>query len=148
MRLLLLRHGIAEDAGPDTGWHDELRRLTAEGVARMEGEGRGMAALAIRADAILTSPLIRCVQTAALVAAAIGGAPREDTRLRPGMNLDEVCLEAIADAANNEGLAKTRADAGCDPVSESGRCDPANGTRGGAACGFEADWRAMVRQIG
>lgn len=90
MRLLLLRHGIAEDAGPDTGWHDEPRRLTAEGVARMEGEGRGMAALAIRADAILTSPLIRCVQTAALVAAAIGGVPRVDARLRPGMDLDLV----------------------------------------------------------
>lgn len=90
MRLLLLRHGIAQDAGPDTGWRDEPRALTARGIARMQEEARGMAALGVRADAILTSPLVRCRQTAEIVAAAIGGGVREDARLRPGADLDLV----------------------------------------------------------
>jgi phosphohistidine phosphatase SixA len=90
MRLLLLRHGVAQDAGPETGWSDEPRALTPDGRARMERAARGMAALGVRADAIVTSPLTRCRQTAEIVAAAIGGAPRDDARLRPGADLDAV----------------------------------------------------------
>jgi phosphohistidine phosphatase len=102
VRLLLLRHGIAEDAGPETGWSDEARALTPEGVARMREAARGMVALGIRADAILSSPLLRCRQTAEIVAAAIGGAAREDPRLRPGADLDLV-----------EDLLLEHPDAGC-----------------------------------
>ena len=90
MRLLLLRHGVAQDAGPETGWRDEPRALTPEGRARMERAARGMAALGVRADAIVTSPLVRCRQTAEIAAAAIGGTPLEDPRLRPGAGLDDV----------------------------------------------------------
>ena len=90
MRLLLLRHGIAADAGPDTGWRDEPRALTAEGIARMERQAEGMAALGIEASLVLTSPLIRCRQTAAIVCSRIGGEPREDARLRPGRGLDDL----------------------------------------------------------
>lgn len=90
MRLLVLRHGVAEDAGPDTGWQDEPRALTEEGTARMEHEARGMAALGIGADVVLTSPLVRCRQTAEIVAAAIGGTARDEPRLRPGTHLDLV----------------------------------------------------------
>jgi phosphohistidine phosphatase SixA len=56
----------------------------------MQNEARGMAALGIGADVILTSPLVRCRQTAAIVAAAIGGTPRDEPRLRPGSHLDLV----------------------------------------------------------
>lgn len=90
LRLLLLRHGIAEDAGPDTGFRDEPRRLTPEGRARMEQAARGMAALGIAADAIACSPLTRCRQTAEIVGAALGTPVREDGRLRPGAHLDGV----------------------------------------------------------
>lgn len=90
LRLLLLRHGIAEDAGPDTGFRDEPRRLTAEGRARMERAARGMAAAGIAPDAIVCSPLARCRQTADIVGAGLGVAVREDPRLRPGAGLDDV----------------------------------------------------------
>lgn len=90
MRLLLLRHGIAEDAGPATGHRDAPRALTDEGRARMQEAARGMAALGIGAEAIVTSPLVRCRQTAEIVAEAVGAPLREDPRLRPGADLDDV----------------------------------------------------------
>jgi phosphohistidine phosphatase len=90
MRLLLLRHGVAQDAGPDTAWRDEPRALTPDGRARMERAARGMAALGVAPDAIVCSPLVRCRQTAEIVGAALGVAVREDGRLRPGADLDDV----------------------------------------------------------
>ncbi len=96
MRLLLLRHGIAEDAGPATGHRDAPRALTAEGRARMEMQARGVAAIGLAADIVLTSPLTRCRQTADIVAAAIAAPVREDRRLAPGADLDAV-EEALID---------------------------------------------------
>jgi phosphohistidine phosphatase len=96
MLLLLLRHGIAEDAGPSTGFRDEPRALTLDGVARMRREARGMAALGLNPDLILTSPLTRCLQTAELVQEAVGGTLEDDPRLAPGMELDDL-VGAIAD---------------------------------------------------
>lgn len=90
MRLLLMRHGIAEDPGPATGHRDEPRALTAEGRRRMEAQARGMASLGLEVDGVVTSPLVRCRQTADIVAAALGATVREDPRLRPGARLDQV----------------------------------------------------------
>ena len=90
MRLMLMRHGIAEEAGPDTGFRDEPRALTPEGRARIEQAARGIVALDIEAALVLTSPLVRCRQTAEIVAAALGLTPVEDARLRPGMELDDL----------------------------------------------------------
>ncbi|HTI32467.1 MAG TPA: histidine phosphatase family protein [Miltoncostaea sp.] len=90
MRLMLMRHGIAEDAGPDTGYRDEPRALTDEGRARMAQAAEGLRALGVEASLVLTSPLVRCRQTADIVAAALGVAPVEDPRLRPGMELEDL----------------------------------------------------------
>lgn len=73
MKLYFLRHGIAEDPGPGT--RDFDRRLTPEGITEMEGVGRGLKVLGLDFDAILTSPLVRARETAALAAQALG---RED----------------------------------------------------------------------
>jgi phosphohistidine phosphatase len=59
----------------------------------MRAAADGMAALGIEADVLLTSPLIRCRQTADIVAERLGGEPVEDHRLEPGMD-----LEALGDA--------------------------------------------------
>ena len=62
----------------------------------MHAAARGMVALALGIDTVLTSPLVRCVQTAGIVCAHIGATAREDPRLRPGMDLDllqDVLLE-------------------------------------------------------
>jgi len=64
--IVLLRHGIAEErteAKPD-----EERALTSEGNSRMQQIGRGLAELFPKAEAIYSSPLLRCVQTSLWVA--------------------------------------------------------------------------------
>jgi phosphohistidine phosphatase len=69
IQLFLVRHAIAEDRGAD--WSDDrLRPLTKDGAARMAREAAGLAALDIRIEEILTSPLVRARQTADILAAA------------------------------------------------------------------------------
>ena len=67
MRLYFLRHGLA---GEREDWHgdDASRPLTAEGVKKMEREAKTMVKLDLDLDAIVTSPLVRAVQTARIVA--------------------------------------------------------------------------------
>lgn len=90
MRLLLMRHGVAEDAGPATGFRDEPRALTADGAARMEVAARGVARLGLGIEVVVSSPLVRCRQTASIVAGALGLGVTEDDRLRPGADLERV----------------------------------------------------------
>lgn len=66
--IVLLRHGIAEDATPDK--KDEDRGLTPEGHARMKQIARGLERVLPRVRAIYSSPLLRAVQTALWVSKA------------------------------------------------------------------------------
>jgi len=90
MLLALLRHGIAEDAGPRTGGRDEPRRLTDAGIKRMRAAARGMTALGLAPSVIVTSPLRRCVETAEIVASALGAEVHRDERAAPGMTVDDL----------------------------------------------------------
>ena len=90
MILYLLRHGVAEDAGPATGFRDEPRALTDDGVARMRRAARGMLGLGIAPELVLSSPLTRCRQTAEIVADVLGVPMEEDAQLAPGMELDDL----------------------------------------------------------
>ncbi len=65
MQLLIFRHGIAEPTGPDGT--DASRRLTEEGVERTRRAAVGLASIADRPDVVLTSPLVRAVQTSEIV---------------------------------------------------------------------------------
>lgn len=56
----------------------------------MRAVAAGMRALGIAPDLVLTSPLVRCRQTAEIICEALGGAPVEDPRLRPGMRLGDL----------------------------------------------------------
>src|SRR5690349_2561607 len=67
MELYFLRHAIAADAGPD-GMGDAARPLTKEGIAKMQAGARGMRRLGVKPDALLSSPLARARETAAIVA--------------------------------------------------------------------------------
>lgn len=101
--VLLLRHGIAEGASPLRP--DETRRLTAEG-ARVLGEvAAAMRALALPVEAILTSPLRRAYETAAIVAAAYRLENRIETTpaLAPGAGVD-AALGALAAHADATGV--------------------------------------------
>lgn len=82
MLLYFLRHGKAEPTGP--GSDDERRRLTDAGAASLRAAGPLWRRLNLRPDVVLASPLVRAVQTAELVGAAVGGVVVVDDRLRPG----------------------------------------------------------------
>jgi phosphohistidine phosphatase len=71
MDIHLVRHGIAAPAGPENNFQDERRELTAEGIQKMRQAVKGLRNLELAADFIASSPLIRAVQTAEIVAEAL-----------------------------------------------------------------------------
>lgn len=89
--LVLMRHGVAEDDNPGG---DAARRLTPEGLERADLAAQGLVALGVRPDLVVTSPLVRCRQTAELVAGAAGCPLHDDMRLAPGMSASDL-LEVI-----------------------------------------------------
>lgn len=93
----LVRHAIAADAGPL--WPiDADRPLTPEGVDRWTREVRGLRAVDVSIDHILTSPYQRTEQTAALLAAGLSPAPAVSAcaALRPGGRFEDVLHDVCA----------------------------------------------------
>lgn len=75
IELYLIRHGLAAARGenyPD----DTKRPLTQRGIERLKREGRGLVALDVTFDVILTSPLVRTRQTAETIADAFRTRPQ------------------------------------------------------------------------
>jgi phosphohistidine phosphatase len=68
MRVIIIRHAIAEDRAP--GVVDDERRLTRRGKRRFRGAARGLARLYPAPAAIVSSPLVRARQTARIAARA------------------------------------------------------------------------------
>jgi phosphohistidine phosphatase len=68
MRITLIRHAEAGDDAP----RDEARSLTARGRQDARRMGRGLARRDVTFSLIVTSPLVRAVQTAEIVAAEVG----------------------------------------------------------------------------
>jgi len=66
MQIYLLRHGIAEDAAP--GQPDAGRALTAEGKEKLRRVLRRAGAAGVRPALIVSSPLRRALETAAVAA--------------------------------------------------------------------------------
>ena len=85
MRLYFLRHGIA---APREEWSgdDALRPLTDTGRKRLRQVAAALAELQLGIDLIITSPLLRCTQTAEVAARALKLSDRlvTDDRLAPG----------------------------------------------------------------
>jgi phosphohistidine phosphatase len=74
LELYLVRHGIAENRGED--WPDDSKRpLTNGGIAKLRKEARGLVALDVTFDQIITSPLVRTRQTADVLAEVLKGKP-------------------------------------------------------------------------
>jgi phosphohistidine phosphatase len=88
MKLLLIRHALAVDREEfaRTGADDGERPLTGKGRRRMQAIARGLGGFLDSPEprAILTSPLVRAVQTAAIVQRELGGPePEESDALAP-----------------------------------------------------------------
>ena len=86
MRVYLCRHAQAAPGEPD-----ELRSLTPEGEAQAVRLGEWLAAGGQATPVVVvSSPLLRARQTAALVARTIGTELRVDARLSPGTGVEEL----------------------------------------------------------
>ena len=83
MRLYLIRHAEAEPGRPD-----ELRPLSPRGREQARALASRLADEQL--DAVLTSPLVRARQTAAVIAAAAALNAEVDERLAPGASADEL----------------------------------------------------------
>jgi len=99
MFVVLLRHGIAHPRGSKP---EEERDLTEAGHKRMKQNARGLANLFPKAGALLSSPLLRCVQTAEWVEKAYGGKLHIELRdeLRP--EGDRGALRALIESTHRE----------------------------------------------
>lgn len=71
-QLYVMRHGIAVARGDPNFPDDAKRPLTTEGKKKLRDVAKGLLRLRLRVDAIISSPLIRAAETAAIVAEVIG----------------------------------------------------------------------------
>ena len=99
MNLYVLRHGLARERNGREYENDDERPLTSKGARRITRQVKGMKALGLSMDVIVTSPLVRAVQTAEIVHRGIRKPGRLVTSgaLRPlehhGTLLDELAAE-------------------------------------------------------
>ena len=103
--LYLIRHGVAAEQGPQFP-DDDDRPLTSDGIERFRQEVAGLREMGVRLDRILTSPLVRAVQTAEILGAGIGcTAPLVTVdALRPAGRYDAV-MAALARLGNDRSVA-------------------------------------------
>jgi len=72
MKLYLLRHGIAVDQIGGAIQNDSQRPLTKEGIVELERVGLSLKRLGVKAELVVSSPLVRARQTAEIIHAALG----------------------------------------------------------------------------
>lgn len=88
MELYLLRHGDAVEVDPARGITEENRPLSASGEEQMRRMAEGLRRIGFRPRVVLTSPLRRAAQTAAILTAGLEIPPAQERReLRPGCDL-------------------------------------------------------------
>jgi phosphohistidine phosphatase len=93
-QLYFIRHGVAEERGDK--WPDDTKRpLSEDGVARLRKCARGLSALGVKFDVILTSPLVRARQTAEIMAGVSDPRPAITSvdSLSPGGSYQDVLTD-------------------------------------------------------
>lgn len=89
MRLLIIRHAIAEDAAP--GQRDADRQLTKPGRRKMHSAAAGLRTVVPQISILAASPLARAKQTAAIVSEAYDGVSITTLdALKPGKPLKSI----------------------------------------------------------
>jgi phosphohistidine phosphatase len=71
MQLYIVRHGIAIDREDPKCPSEAERYLTEEGIEKTKQVAKGIAALKLHADLMVSSPYARAMQTAAIFASAL-----------------------------------------------------------------------------
>ncbi len=102
MELYLLRHA---DAGDPDAWDgpDDTRPLSAKGRRQAERLGRHLASIHFRPDAIVSSPKLRAVETAELVAGALGCPFTTDEQVLGPLDPDSL-VDLAADAGDPKAM--------------------------------------------
>jgi phosphohistidine phosphatase len=101
--LYIMRHGVAVTRG-SAGFSDDAKRpLTPDGKKKMQQITDGLARLGFAVDWIVTSPLVRSVETAEIVAESLGSNLPLDfcDALRPGGS-PEALVSFLAKHANRK----------------------------------------------
>lgn len=98
MKLYLVRHGVAYDHGDPAYPNDDDRPLTPKGRKQFRKGAAGLLDLVEPPGAILTSPLPRAAQTAAILQELAGGESYTVTSdgLRPGGAFEQVLADCSA----------------------------------------------------
>jgi phosphohistidine phosphatase len=107
MDLYIIRHAWAGHYG-DPDWPDDSQRpLTPEGKKRFAKVVERLLDRGFAPEVIAASPLVRCRQTAELVAAGVPGRPKlvELDALKPGSNLKALLKWTTAQAKKHEQIA-------------------------------------------
>jgi phosphohistidine phosphatase len=94
VRLLIIRHAVAVERGTP-GIADDDRPLTPAGEQKFRKVARGLAEVAPRPDAILSSPLPRAWRTAEIAAAAFGKVVPEKTTALVGGSLADLARALV-----------------------------------------------------
>ena len=71
MQLYIVRHGIAIDREDPKSPAEAERYLTEEGIAKTKQVAKGIAAVGVHVDLMVSSPYLRDMQTAAIFASAL-----------------------------------------------------------------------------
>jgi phosphohistidine phosphatase len=106
MDLYIIRHAWAADRD-DRQWpDDDLRPLTEEGKERFTQMAARLLGRGMTPELIATSPLVRCVETAKLLAAEADKVEVvERDELRPGSNLDGLLQWTARESRKRERIA-------------------------------------------
>jgi phosphohistidine phosphatase len=105
MHLFVIRHAIAEDA--EAGQDDSARELTSDGVRKFKRSMQGFRELGWRFDRVVTSPWVRALKTAELLAPLNDG-PTISTELlcdKPRPELFALIAEASGPPDDRHGTA-------------------------------------------
>jgi phosphohistidine phosphatase len=96
MILYIVRHGIAVDRTDPHSPPEAERPLTAKGVQKTRAAALGLKELAVKPDAVVTSPFVRAAQTAEIFAEALGFSTSKihvSEALKPGANPADIVKE-------------------------------------------------------
>ena len=106
MDLYIIRHAWAAERD-DSRWRDDgMRPLTAEGKERFARFVKKLVGIGVAPGIIATSPLVRCVETAEILAAALDG-PKlvKLDELQPGSDLQGLLRWTVKQSAKHKQIA-------------------------------------------
>ena len=104
MDLYIIRHAWAEERDADRWPDDDLRPLSKEGKKRFAKVVAGLAERGVAPSLLATSPLVRCRQTADLLAEKLPGGPPvvELSALEPGSDLESLLEWTAAQTGDHD----------------------------------------------